>query len=441
MSWRNESDSGDEYSSEYSDEDPAEYSDEDPAESRSGNGLQPGCSEYLESLLTYSDGGCRHPNQRLRAEQMREIPKVLCFFSQNSSNQMDLLDDIYFVQTKKLCMDCYSDAVPNGFNVWSTTYFDEYDKQYDNNPKGLKRKPYPRLLEARTRKPAPFTSQEYPRFPGALIVHECWRYLVYRHDPFYIDELCIHPPYKVYNTPEQRQREDDRISSQNIAAYLGAELGVIGTASGGAGKYSVEEQRILGDRAKPVPAQFGDPNALMELGEGYIVDGDTHWVPALFTWGGKLNNMNQAAFHWLAQFQHTQNVFRAPSAQEVDAMVFRDTGRHVSATPDERRRRARELSKRPQEPECFRAMMNALRGAQSRSNDGSFKLSRTLSPDAGSSYSNSSSSRMPSSSYQTTAYQSQGGGKGMGGGGDWQKVRRNDDNRDEDEDDYRRRYR
>ncbi|RDW59842.1 hypothetical protein BP6252_12929 [Coleophoma cylindrospora] len=432
MSWRNDLDSGDDYSSGYSDEDPAEYSDEDPAESRGGNRLQPGCSEFLESLLTYSDGGCRHPNKRLRAEQMRKIPKVLCFFSQISSNQMNLLNDIYFVETKKLCMDCYLEAVPNGFNVWSTTYFDEYDQKYDNNLKGLKRKFYPRLLEARTRKSAPFSAQQYPRFPGALIVHECWRYLVYLHDPFYIDELCIHPPYKVYNTPEQRQREDDRISSQNIAAYLGAELGVIGTASGGAGKYSVEEQRILANKSKPVPAQFGNPNALMELGEGYIVDGDTHWVPALFTWGGKLNNMNQAAFHWLAQFQHTKNVFRAPSAQEVDAMVFRDTGRHVSATPAERQRRVRELSERPQDPEFFRAMMNALRGAQS--NDGSFKLSQTLAPDAG-----PSSSRMPSSSYQTSAYQSQGGGKGMGGGGDWQKIRRNDDYGDED--DYRQRYR
>lgn len=62
--------------------------------------------------------------------------------------------------------------------------------------------------------------------------------------PFYIDQLCISPPYTVYADPEQKQAENQRISKLNASAYVGATHGILGIPPGGRGEWTMVELRI-----------------------------------------------------------------------------------------------------------------------------------------------------------------------------------------------------
>ncbi len=247
----------------------------------------PGCVEYLETLLG-DDGTCGHTPLLISNSA---IPARLCFFSQWSDPDRGVKDDIFFIDTKNLCEDCYWKAVPRGFNVWCTSYFDMYNekvdrdyyrfyqdcyasgnkrpKTYDPNSSSFLRLYWPRCYSAKTRELA-FDLESYPRMPGSTVSHECWRWLVWNRAPFYIDQLCVSSPYTVYKDPQQEQQEDRRISKLNAAAYIGAAHGILGVPPGGRGVYTTAELRILGKRALRLPSDFGDPAALRLLGPGYV---------------------------------------------------------------------------------------------------------------------------------------------------------------------------
>jgi hypothetical protein len=248
----------------------------------------PGCIEYLETLLT-EDGTCGHSPLIQRTEYF-EIPARLCFFSQWTSPDRGVTDDIFHVDTENLCRDCYQKAVPRGFNVWSTSYFDRYNEKvdqdyydyfrkchlsgrgpgiYDSDSCSFLRLYWPRCLRAKTRELA-FENEAYPRMPGATIAHECWRWLVWNRAPFYIDQLCVSPSYTIFKDPEQVLAENQRISKLNASAYIGAVHGILGIPPGGRGEWTMVELRILGKRALLLPTDFGDATALTSLGPGYV---------------------------------------------------------------------------------------------------------------------------------------------------------------------------
>lgn len=110
-----------------------------------------------------------------------------------------------------------------------------------------------------------------PRFPGALIVHDCWRYLVYVHSPFYIDQLHVNEPYNPNcATKREQNAQDVRIALADKKAYLGARYGVIATPVGGRSEWTMFEQRELGERIVRLPRDFGNPNTLQEMGDAYV---------------------------------------------------------------------------------------------------------------------------------------------------------------------------
>jgi hypothetical protein len=250
----------------------------------------PGCIEYLETLLE-EDGTCGHsPLISRNSIPYSGIPARLCFFSQWSDPDRGVNDDIFYVDTKNLCEDCYHKAVPRGFNVWSTSYFDRYNNKldqdyrryfekcrgndqhvetYDPDSGSFLRLYWPRCYSAKRREPA-FDVKSYPRMPGATVAHECWRWLVWNRAPFYIDQLCISPPYIVYEDLKQKQEENQRISKLNASAYIGAAHGILGVPPGGRGEWTMVELRILGKRALRLPDDFGDAAALVWLGPGYV---------------------------------------------------------------------------------------------------------------------------------------------------------------------------
>ena len=250
----------------------------------------PGCIEYLETLLT-EDGTCGHsPLISRNSDGNSGVPARLCFFSQWSDPDRGVNDDIYYLDTNNLCKDCYHKAVPRGFNVWVTTYFDEYNqsvdqnyrnyfrnchmnnqqpKLYDPESQSFLRFHWPRCYSAKWREPA-FDLKQHPRMPGATLTHECWRWLVWNRAPFYIDQLCINPPYRIYADPRRIREEEQRISRLNASAYIGATNGILGVPPGGRGAWSVVELRILGSRAVRLPPDFGDAAALLKLGPGYV---------------------------------------------------------------------------------------------------------------------------------------------------------------------------
>lgn len=248
----------------------------------------PGCIEYLETLLA-DDGTCGHSPLIQRIEYS-EIPARLCFFSQWTSPDRGVSDDIFYVDTENLCRDCYHKAVPRGFNVWSTSYFDRYNEKvdrdyyeyfrtchlnsksprtYDIDSSPFLRLYWPRCFSAKKRELA-FKNEAYPRMPGATIAHECWRWLVWNRAPFYIDQLCVSPSYKIFRDPDQVLAENQRISKLNASAYIGAAHGILGIPPGGRGEWTMVELRILGKRALLLPEDFGDAAALTFLGPGYV---------------------------------------------------------------------------------------------------------------------------------------------------------------------------
>ncbi|OIW29075.1 hypothetical protein CONLIGDRAFT_645214 [Coniochaeta ligniaria NRRL 30616] len=319
----------------------------------------PGCIEYLETLLE-EDGTCGHsPLIGSGAPgEYSAIPARLCFFSQWSDPDRGVNDDIFFVDTKNLCEDCYRKAVPRGFNVWSTTYFDKYNQQvdqdfksyfqkcltsnqapntYDPDSGSFLRLHWPRCYSIEIGELA-FKEESYPRMPGATVAHECWRWLVWNRAPFYIDQLCVYPPYTVYDDPHQKQQENQRISKLNSAAYIGAAHGILGVPPGGRGEWTMVELRILGKRALRLPDDFGDAAALVHCGPGYIVHGDTYWTPPPVKFSGRLKKdpgYGQIAMPQIVADQKSAPSERLPEEQKVLDELLVQIGRSIGPTAEE----------------------------------------------------------------------------------------------------------
>ncbi|KAI1090691.1 hypothetical protein F5B19DRAFT_461899 [Rostrohypoxylon terebratum] len=306
----------------------------------------PGSSEFLSSLLTGPNHSCPHENKK----KNEELPFRLGFFRATDGTMT-------YIDTNKLCQQCYELAVPKGFNVWSTYYkFSEMPMsqelqerfrnammdsaewgKYYGRSKTKERKPpvgwaalrltfnddfYPPMWQAGT-EDDPDAEVRRERMPSNAEAHEAFRYLQFLGDPFYIDQL--HLTRKWDPNAEDREAEDRRVAIENNLAYQRAAHGLVGTGVGGAGPFSIVEQRILGDRAIQIPGRFGgndDDTTSQQLNETYPRQGlppeaDVQEVPPNFP-----------ERYWM------------PSLETIDKEEYKMTGRVTGPTPDEIKRRS-----------------------------------------------------------------------------------------------------
>lgn len=247
-----------------------------------------GSSEFLSSLLTTPDHTCPHDNKR----KARQLPKRLGF-----SRHQD--GTITFLDTDKVCQNCYNLAVPNGFCVWSTDYkaserpiADEHRAQvaprmmdsrqwsqfYGSNatlqpPRNggaALRVPmfddfYPLMWEAGM-EDDPDYEPERIRMP--VNARDTFRKIQDSGQPFYIDQLHLTRPWDP-NASDQAA-EDRRVALENNLAYQEASRWHRGTGVGGAGANSIVEQRILTSRGV---SEAHGPNVINQMGgTGYPGD-------------------------------------------------------------------------------------------------------------------------------------------------------------------------
>jgi len=94
----------------------------------------PGTAECLSTLLTGPDFSCPHTSKLVPGLESR-IPIRLGFFHRvkpdsgysfapHRQDEKYLGGEKYltYLETNKLCLDCYDRAVPDGFSVWSLPY-------------------------------------------------------------------------------------------------------------------------------------------------------------------------------------------------------------------------------------------------------------------------------------------------------------------------------
>jgi hypothetical protein len=218
---------------------------------------QPGTAEYLSTLLTGPDHSCPHSEKT----KTKGMPNRMGFFRKTDGTHT-------YLDTAKVCQPCYDLAVPEGFNVWSTAYKPGTLSLTQENKERLKRGEikgplnmrseqdyYPAMFQAGTEEEPdviPITGRPLPMNAEP---RELWRYMQDQEKPFYVDQLHLEHPWDP-NAPEP-EVEDQRVARENYPAYENAALGFVGTGVGGAGVNSIVEQRILGERARELPARFG----------------------------------------------------------------------------------------------------------------------------------------------------------------------------------------
>ena len=218
-----------------------------------------GSAEYLSTKLSGPDHSCPHP-QKLKAGLRSKIPKRLGFFAVSG-------DDLSYIDTEKLCQQCYDQAVPNGFLAWSTTYRSStlYHGFFPGQSQagterfgsGPRIEVFPQLqrchaISGRNKvdqilgcgyyDPRLYESRSIP-IPG----HEsllAWRYLRRMKQPFYIDLLHLQPPWRGGLSKKDQRNEDLRVARNNGAAYLGAAGIVNAVPEGGNGAFTASEHRI-----------------------------------------------------------------------------------------------------------------------------------------------------------------------------------------------------
>jgi hypothetical protein len=218
---------------------------------------QPGTSEYLSTLLTGPNHSCPHPNK----EKSKPVPHRLGFFRQTD-------DTTTYLDTNKVCQQCYDRAIPQGYNVWSTAYkpaeqpmSDETQRRFEKegNWAALNlrtaRDYYPPMWEAGTEEDPNVFPVNDRAMPSNAEARELWRKLKDVGQPFYVDQLHLTERWNP-KAPDQAA-EDRRVARENLLAYDNAACGYVGTGVGGAGVNSIVEQRILRDRAQELPATFG----------------------------------------------------------------------------------------------------------------------------------------------------------------------------------------
>ncbi|KAK9777102.1 putative DUF3854 domain-containing protein [Seiridium cardinale] len=98
------------------------------------------------------------------------------------------------------------------------------------------------------------------------------------------------------------------------------------------------ELRILGARAIRLPDDFGDAAALVWLGPGYIVHGDTYWAPPPVKFSGRLKrhpDYSKVALQQTVESQRTAPSERLPEEQEVLDEPLVQIGKTIGPTMEE----------------------------------------------------------------------------------------------------------
>jgi hypothetical protein len=223
---------------------------------------EPGTAEFLSTLLTARGNKCPH-FPKLRPGRKSNVPHRVGFFHATDGN-------ITCLETNRVCQNCYSIAVPSGFNVWSTNY--PYSR-LEGLPSrriedGTKVGPklynyYPRMIEAGTEGFEDNPQAEvklYPQtpMPASAEADEAFRWLQESGKPFYIDQLHLSKPWDPNAVDKEAQSR--RVAEENAVAYLNAAQGVAATGVGGTGHNTIVEQRILeiGNRLVTLPSQMGN---------------------------------------------------------------------------------------------------------------------------------------------------------------------------------------
>lgn len=137
----------------------------------------PGTAEHLATVLTARGRTCPHFPQ-VKCGEDSGIPSRLGFFHVSK-------DAVAYLETKKLCVECYKTAVPDSINVWSSGL-----KLGDN-----RRDPqlhYTTVVEAGTEDTGIGSKLPLPEHEDA---EQSWHWLLHEKKPFYIDQLHLatHP--------------------------------------------------------------------------------------------------------------------------------------------------------------------------------------------------------------------------------------------------------
>ncbi|KAL4925628.1 uncharacterized protein BDV17DRAFT_271444 [Aspergillus undulatus] len=236
------------------------------------SGPPPGSAEFLASLLVEElNHSCPH-TPKLTPGIESKIPPRLGFFHQTD-------EDISYIDTSKLCAECYHAAVPRGFLCWSAFYAKPERNVYRPDHNYLTGEPtrgdnaefFPRQIQAGKEafflraQPMPSANSKAHRLLGPLEYNPrasqyeargpvlpangdtraVWAFFEFAKWPFYIDILHIDPPWQDnVGDAEAQKAEDDRVGFANAAAYLGAAFVVNAVPEGGYGPYSAMEQRL-----------------------------------------------------------------------------------------------------------------------------------------------------------------------------------------------------
>ncbi|KAK5726249.1 hypothetical protein LTR17_012869 [Elasticomyces elasticus] len=222
-----------------------------------------GSAEYLEqAILTGDNFDCPHPEKLIPGLEAK-IPSRLGFFQYCDQ-------DVLYLDTSKLCLDCYRLAAPDGFVAWSTFYHrPKAANPHVLNPRYHRGEPYQPTAWCVTQFPRQIqagTAQLYEQFsrddngqctgldsrnfakgsigiPGFL-AEECWKFLRALKQPFYIDMLHLDPPWNGELTGDAEIREGARVARANAAAYAGAAVVITDLPAGGVGPYTTAEERL-----------------------------------------------------------------------------------------------------------------------------------------------------------------------------------------------------
>jgi hypothetical protein len=231
-----------------------------------------GSAEYLALRLTGPDFGCEHTDKRLSPPGPNgDIPSRLGFFPAGYISQTGHLT---YLDTEKLCANCYEDVLPNGFLTWTSYYMWPKCQVYRsdfNYPENEPTVPplkymFPSQVQAGTEgffESKRYQGQKWCKRPVFLPVNDdpkdVWRFMEWARQPFYIDLLHLNPPWEAKESEEAQDVENKRVARANAPAYYGARYIISAGPEGGDGPYTVSEHRqaLVGSYRIVPLAQYG----------------------------------------------------------------------------------------------------------------------------------------------------------------------------------------
>ena len=94
-----------------------------------GRRYEPGCADFVVTLLTIEGKMCPH-NPKIRSYTQSTIPSCLGFFYQNSIV-------ILLLKTSSLCKACYDKAVPDGYLIPASSTQQSVEKELSTQADGI----------------------------------------------------------------------------------------------------------------------------------------------------------------------------------------------------------------------------------------------------------------------------------------------------------------